>query len=280
MSEPRRRPRRWLVVVAVVWALILAGGAAWAIGHGRATAREQTTIEQARPAVDRAIADLAVAAAGDGRSVVAISGFERVAGCRITVFRQGARYERSLTVLVPVEEEAAVLDRVARALPARFDARVYGGPAPRLVADPGDYVAVAGRIQSPGEIRFVADTGCRSEPGAVAASDSPVAADAVAEQRTEVLLTTLRADASAETHTYRVPCPDGGFISTVEAHATLPATTAPLDVMLAPTLPRDTAGSARAVSTPDLVYFRVGSVSVIARTVDDDLLIAATTTPC
>ena len=63
--------------------------------HGEPSVREQTTIGNARPVVDRAIVDV-VAAAGAG-PVVAVSGFDRVRSCKITPVRSGVEFRRDVT---------------------------------------------------------------------------------------------------------------------------------------------------------------------------------------
>jgi hypothetical protein len=278
VPEPPRPRQRWIAVLAVVWGLVLAGGAVWAVGHGRPTAREQTTTAAARPTVDRVIAELASVVARDGRSVISISGFERMGDCKVTTFRRGAQYERSLTVLVPAGQEQGLLDRVGAALPAAFHARVYEGQAPRLVADPGDYVAVTGRPESPGEVRFVADTGCRPDAPAAVAPDEPAGATAAAAtERTEALLAVLGIRSGAETEVHRVACPGGGSVTTVEAHAGLAGAARPLDEVLREVLRRDAAGAQAVLSSPDLVYYRAGGLSVVAHTFAGEIMVTATT---
>ena len=67
---------RWAAIIVAVWGLVLAGSWWWGIRTGTPTAREQTTVAQARPYVDEAVARVAVAAAGDPRTVVAVGPFE------------------------------------------------------------------------------------------------------------------------------------------------------------------------------------------------------------
>jgi len=284
VSEPPKPRQRWIAVLAVVWGLVLAGGAAWAVGHGRPTAREQTTTAQARPTVDQAIAVLASAAAGDDQSVLSISGYEPMGDCRVTTFRRGARFERSLTVLVPEGQEQALLDRVGAALPATYRARVYEGGAPRLVADPGNYVKVTGRPQSPGEVRFVADTGCRPDAPAAAASDQPdgtngdtSGAGGVAAERAQALLAVLGLRAGAQTHVHRVTCTGGGSVTTVEALAPVAGPGRPLDEALREVIQRDAADASVVLSRADLVYFRAAGLSVVVHTFAGEVVVTSTT---
>src|SRR5262245_12522739 len=114
--------RPWIVAVVVAWTALLAGGIVWAVRRGEPTAREQTTVAQARPVVDRAAAQLATAAGSDGLAVVAISGFERAGTCSVTVVRSGVRYHRVVTAVVQPGTELELLRRVAARLPASYRA--------------------------------------------------------------------------------------------------------------------------------------------------------------
>ena len=101
----KKRPRAWVVTVVVVWVVALAATGGWALAKGAPTAREQTTVTDALPVVDRAVALIAGAAGVDGQAVAAISGFDRVGDCSITLVRPGERYQRTVTVVVtPVRE--------------------------------------------------------------------------------------------------------------------------------------------------------------------------------
>src|SRR5690349_14347855 len=62
-----RGRRRWLIIVALAWALVVGVVGYLSSQHGKPTVREQTTIASARPTVDRAAG--AVAAAGGGALV-------------------------------------------------------------------------------------------------------------------------------------------------------------------------------------------------------------------
>ncbi|MGE5830109.1 MAG: hypothetical protein ACM30G_17370, partial [Micromonosporaceae bacterium] len=266
----RPRPRRGFVVATVAWVLVLVGGSVWAITYGRPTAREQTSIAQARPIVDNAVGRLAAAAADSG-SVVAISGFDLVGSCRITVFRSGVRYQRTVTVLTAAGAEPAVLDRVASALPGAFRVHLRSGSRPRLTADAGDFVAVTGGVNRAGEVRLVADTGCRTVDGApVAADPTPAGTDPTDGARAPVsaVLSALGAQ-GAQWHTYRVPCPTGGPLATVEAVAARPP-----EGRLSQAVPT---GATNVAAGPDAVAFRTEAAEVGVRTVIDRVVVTATT---
>jgi hypothetical protein len=193
--QPARTPR-WLVAAVIAWGLVLAAGLVWSVRSGAPTAREQTTVAQARPTVDEATANVARAATAGGRAVVAISGFDRLGDCRITALRRGARYQRIVTAFVSPGQEAATLDRIAAGLPSGYGATVRRGAAPRLTADAGFFVGVSGGYVAPGQLRFVVDTGnCRVEtaplapgPGVASETDPPAALQAPI----DAVLTSLR----------------------------------------------------------------------------------------
>src|SRR5215831_17717295 len=70
------RPRRWLVIAASAWAVVLVAGVGWAVVHGRPTDREQTTVAAAQPYADEAAARIAQAAEADAQAVAVVSGFD------------------------------------------------------------------------------------------------------------------------------------------------------------------------------------------------------------
>ncbi len=260
----------------IFWGVVLALGVVWSIRTGEPTARDQTTVAQARPTVDEATANIARAATAGGRTVVAISGFDRLGDCRITVVRAGARYQRIVTAFVPPGEEAAALDRIAAGLPAGYGATVRRGAAPRLTADAGFFVGVSGAYVAPGQLRFVVDTGnCRAEtvplapgPDVVTDAGPPPALRAPI----EAVLTGLRIT-PAEWTTHTVSCPDGTVVRSAQALGE-PGVAPPdrLDDAL-----RDLTGEAAILAAPDAVAFRAGTVGVSVRTVGDRLTITATT---
>jgi hypothetical protein len=179
-----RRPRLWITISAALWAVFLIVAATWSARNGSPTVREQTTIVEALPTVDRAVAAVVTAAAGP-RAVVGVSGYERTdADCKAGN-RTGDRYQRVATVFVTPGTEADVIDRVGAALPKDWNATVrHSDGVHALRADAGFYVRLVGDLAEPGEIRFTADTGCRQRGGTVpeppAAGSPPSAADVLA----------------------------------------------------------------------------------------------------
>jgi hypothetical protein len=256
--------KRWIVAVAVAWGLVVAGLAYYSVRHGKPTVRDQTTIAQALPTVDAALADLS-AALDPAASVPVLGGYSEIGkSCSLTAVRDGARYERMLVVYVAPGTEPAALQRVARGLPARYGAALSHNI---LQADAGNYVAIHGGVDNPGEVRFTADTGCRpihgtvheTEPSSVAASRAPV----------QAVLDTLHLSA-ARWHTHRVDCPTGGSLWTVEAASA--AATAPASLAAALNV-----GSAALIDTPNLVAFRTGPAGVAARASNGTVTVTSTT---
>jgi len=161
-ANPPRDPRkrRALLAVALVWGLLLTAGGVWYSFHGRPTAREQTTIAEAGPVVDRALEN-AVRAAGPA-AVPAVFGFDKVSDCDVTPVRGGVAYERVLWLFTPAGGEGDLLDRLAQGLPERYNAQVHAGTPPTFTADAGFFVAVRGAVAVPGLVAIRAGTGCRS----------------------------------------------------------------------------------------------------------------------
>lgn len=259
--------RRWLLVATLVWAAGVLGVAIWGADHGKPTAREQTTIAQALPVVDTAIAD-AVTAAGAADTVPAITGYTRLdTACRVTGARSGSRYERAALIYTAPGTEPAVLDRIAAALPAGYRARVrHTGPVHTLTADAGEFVAVRGTVSAPGVVRIAADTGCRpqdrpvaeGEPASATANRAPV----------EAVFATLGAT-PGDWRVHRLSCRGGGTLWTVEATGGPNSSPGALTAVLrqAPAV----------VARSDLYAYRSGPVGVAVRTVDGALDVTATT---
>lgn len=257
--------RRWFAIVAGAWLLVLAVSAWWGLTHPSPTERDQTTVAQARGVVDEAIARVAAAVTADGSGVVAVSGFERVGPCDVSVFRGGERYRRGLVAMVSPGAEVELLDRVATALPASYGAVVRRGDAPRLTADAGFWVLVTASVTGPGEVRFLADTGDCRPAGDLTPTDPPppVPADDVPEVLDRLGLPTGTRTTAA------VSCLDGGVLGTVEVRAD--SYGGDLAVALA-----DLAESAVVVRSPRLYAYRSADAQVAVRAHDDVTIITVT----
>jgi hypothetical protein len=220
-AAARNAPRVWLGVAVALWAVLLVAAAVYGAHVGRPTVREQTTIVAAIPTVDRALATVVGAVTGS-QAVVSVSGYERTqAGCDAGN-RDGERYERSVQVYVAPGQEAGLLDRVAAALPTSYNATVrHAAGVHGLRADAGYFVVLSGAVSRPGEVRFVADTGCRALGGSV-----PVAAEqggpAATQTSATATLTRLRAVRSRQ-QVNELACPSGGRLATVAVIGAAPS---------------------------------------------------------
>jgi hypothetical protein len=262
-----RKPRRWIVAVGIAWTVVLVALGGWAVLHSSVTDREQTTVAQAVPTVNRAVADLASASTVDGQAVVAVGDFTKAGPCKVTLFRSGARYERVVTALVQPGTEDALVRRVAARLPASYKAMITIRAPLTMTADAGFFVGVDGTTEAPGVVQFVVDTGgCRSA-GDVPASVTGVATGQDAPVRD--VLTRLGA-ASATSRRYAVPCSGGGEMSTVEAFAAV-TPSSPLETVLA-SIP-----ATKPVITADTLYaYTVDGSQVAVRVVTGGVIITST----
>lgn len=179
-----RKPRLWVTVAAVLWAVFLVAAGTWSARNGEPTVREQTTIVEALPTVDRAVAAVVTAATGP-RVVVGVGGYERTEARCEAGNRTGERYHRVASVYVTPGAEGDLIDRVAGALPRDWDVVVkHANGVHGLRGDAGFYVRLTGATAEPGEVRFTADTGCRQRGGPLpqppAAGSPPSVADVLA----------------------------------------------------------------------------------------------------
>jgi hypothetical protein len=265
-----------VVGIAMAWGVLLAVGIGWALARGGPTAREQTTVAQALPVVDQAVVRIASAATADGQAVAAISGFERVGECSVTVLRSGERYQREVTVVVTPGTEAALIERVGARLPAEYQVKVTTvGTVTRMVADAGRWVRLTGSVGEKGQVRFVADTGaCRPLGDLAAAVNQETAAAASVDadaNRAEAVTALTRLRMTAEKwHTYQAPCPRGGAMSTVEAIATAGVEPGALGEVL-------TGLGTAVVVSPDVYAYASGPSQVAVRHDADHLVVTATT---
>jgi hypothetical protein len=256
--------RRVLIAVTVAWIVLLAALAVQAARHDPPTVRGQTTIDQALPTVDRAVADLTVAAEASD-VVVEITGYRRVSGkCTITTARPGTRYERAVYLYVSAGQEPNLIDRIRTGLPRRYDTTVTRTARRELTADAGDFVAVRGGIVGPGQVRISADTGCR--PGGGPGRGPHPAVD---QRPVDAALAVLHVPA-ADRRTASIGCPRGGAITTDEADGPTGSAPASLPDALTGGTPEPV------VAQPTLYAYRSGPVGVVVRTHDGIVTVTAT----
>ncbi len=249
----------------MVWAVLLAGLTWWSVRNDPPTVKEQRSLSQAGPVVDRAIGELTAAIGADGVPALLPDRLER--GCRVTPLDDGTSLERGIEVAIADGDVRDVLRRVADRLPPRWRAGVstYDGE-PLLRADAGDFVAVEGRSGGPGRVLLTAATGCRPAgagyraPTADAAGESAVLARALGRW----------GRAAGAIQVLAAPCPGGGTARTVRGEASAAA-----DQPLAAAFG---AGAAPVEDTADR-YARPGDPAVLAERVDERIRVAVTS-PC
>ena len=233
--------------------------------HGRPTVREQTSVGNARPVVDAAVADV-VSAAGPG-PVVAVSGFASVGSCRITAARSGASFGRTVDVYTAPGGEPALLRRIVAGLPARYHAKVTGA-ATGLYADAGDYVALVGTVPAPGQVQVRALTGCR-DPAGSDVSEPVTAAGSAAFGAVSAVFDRLALRAGVPRDVAVLTCAGGGQLRAVQAAGGSVAS--PLGSALAGL------SSNPVASGPTTYVYRTGDVDVVARRTPQGVTVTATT---
>jgi hypothetical protein len=258
--RPRRSTRRTvLTAVLVVWGLVLAGLAVWSYRHDEPTVREQRTLAQAAPVVERTVGDL-VAAAGPA-AVPVVAGSAIAPGCRITPLRRGSTLTVALRFYAAADGGPALLRRLADGLPDSYRAAASDRA---LRVDAGSFVGARGRLSEPGVVQVNVTTGCR--PGTLT---SPVLAPAARLDDVPVrVLSALGVAAVDPVTTLSAPCPGGGAVTT--ARATGRGVAPPLATTL---------GGAPVLATPEVYAYRDGPYAY-AVTVDGDAVAVFATSGC
>ncbi|WP_345512818.1 hypothetical protein [Phytohabitans houttuyneae] len=272
-SPPSRRGH-WLLVVAVAWAVAIGVLAYVSVRNDPPTVRDQRTTGEARPLVDRAVGELAVAAGSD--AVLSISGYEVTGGCRITPLRSGETLERDVTIYTSQTDGPALLDRIADRLPSSYEAGVrHGQEHDTLRADAGEFVSVRGGVTAPGVVILTVGTGCR--PPAPLGVEAPAPTDEdrrIADRMLVALGGTLDGVAVAE-----APCPTGGTVRTVRAEGSRSGAGKPLREVLVPLFGSAQAGPAL-LDTTDRYAYRADEAQVAVDAGAEGALDATLTTPC
>ncbi|MFI6130912.1 hypothetical protein [Micromonospora sp. NPDC051141] len=260
-----RRRQRWLLVATVVWAVLLAGLTWWSVRTDPPTVKEQRSLSQAGPVVDRAIGELTAAIGSAGVPALLPDRLER--GCRVTPIDAGASLERGIEVATADGDVRELLRGVADRLPPEWRAGVstFDGE-PLLRADAGDFVAVEGRSGGPGRVLLTADTGCRPVGDGYRAP----AVDAAAESAALTRALGRWGGPTGAVQVLAAPCPGGGTARTARGEATVAA-----DQPLAAAFG---AGAAPVVDSADR-YARPGDPAVLAERVDGRARVAVTS-PC
>ncbi|MFC7547278.1 hypothetical protein [Plantactinospora sp. GCM10030261] len=265
--------RRWLPVVLLLWFALLAGVGYLSARQDPPSVREQRSVGEAEPRVDRAAGAL-IAAAGPG--VLAELGEARVdRGCRLSAVWDGAILTRTVTVRTGPDDDAArVLDLIADGLPAEYRAGTRpggNGDGPRLRADAGEFVSVTGAVTAPGLIELTIATGCR--PAEPPATGEELTIGAPVDGEPARILTALGLPAPEPDRQSRTVAPCPGTGATYTARATAPGTpTAGLAAALGPLA----TGGSVVVDTPELYGYRSDRYGVTARVVDGETRVTVT----
>lgn len=248
-----------------LWAVVLAGVAYASVRRGDATVRDQRSVAESLPVVDRAVGELAFAAGSVG--VLHVSGYELERGCRITPVRSGAALTREVTVYTREADGPGLIDQIVKGLPPGYDARArHTEKRHALRADAGDFVAIKGSITSPGVLSMTVETGCRP------AGDIVLPEPSVDRSVINPVLSAFGAAPDGPTAA-EAPCPNGGTVRTVRAEATPPtpptSLTEPLKAL--------TTGATMIVDTQDRVAYRTPQAAISVDAEGGAISIAATT---
>ncbi|MDZ5441390.1 hypothetical protein U2F26_01405 [Micromonospora sp. 4G57] len=256
---PGRRRLRWLLAATVAWAVLLAVLTWISVRDDPPTVREQRSLAEAGPVVDRAVGEL-LAAAGDGGAAWLVPDVLR-RGCRVTPFADGAALTRGVEVLLADDDARGLLQRVADRLPADWRAGVrVTGEGPVLRADAGEFVAVEGRSTGSGRVRLTAETGCRP----VGAGYRAPTADGGSEAAMVTELLGGFGGAAGPVEVSAAPCPDGATARTATA---VSAPDRPDRPTLPGALSRFSDGTLQVRATTELYAYR-SSRTVVAERVD------------
>lgn len=261
----------WLVVAVALWAVLLVAAAYVSVRRDAPTVREQRDIAQAAPVVARAVGELLAAAGPD--TVATISEEKLTTGCRVSLVRDGATLERSVTIRTVEADGPALLDRMAQRLPADYRTRVrHGadGTAHTLRADAGEFVGIRGGVTSPGVINLTVGTGCRPAPADFTPVDLMIGMPI--DDEPGRVLAALGATPAGDIERTGAPCPGGdvGYTARATGRGPLPAS---LRERLAPL-----AGAGAVVITdqPDGYAYRSGRLSVVVEVADGEIGVATT----
>ncbi|MFU8853109.1 hypothetical protein ACNAW0_19285 [Micromonospora sp. SL1-18] len=265
---PGRRGLRWLVAATVAWGMLLAGLAWWSVRHDPPTVREQRSLDQAGPVVDRAVGELLAAVGRDGVPAIVPDRLDR--GCRVTPMEDGVELTRGVEVVVAGDDAGGLLRQMADRLPPEWRAGVRTfGDGPVLRADAGEFVAVEGRSTGPGRVLVTATTGCRPAGTGYRAPGNAGAG----RESAEVTRSLIRwGGAAGPVEVLAAPCPAGGTARTAHAETAGGPAGEPLAGAF-----RAAADGALAVRDSADLYALRSNPAVLAERVDDRVRVAVTT---
>lgn len=258
-------------MVLLLWVGLLVGLGYLSARRDEPSVREQRSVGEAEPVVNRAAGALVAAA---GPEPVLELGAPRVdLGCRLSSVRDGATLIRTVTVRTTPDDAATVLDRIADRLPIGYRAGTRpgtDGDGPRLRADAGEFVTVTGGVTAPGLIEITVATGCRPAEPPTAIAELLIGLPIDDEPGRVFTALGLPAPGSDRRSRVGAPCPGGGAAYTVQA--TAPGT--PPDGLA--TALRPLAGAV-VIDTPELYGYRSGRYGITARLVDGETRVTVST---
>lgn len=267
-----QRRRRLLAAGLAGWIVVLLVVTYVSVRRDEPTVREQRSIEEAGPVVDRTLGDLVAAAGPD--VVVELAERRLRTGCEITLFRSGAAIDAAITVRAPEADAPEVLDRIASRLPAAYQAGVRhrsDGVAEALRADAGEFVAVEGELIAPGVVSLTVQTGCRPTSGETDERTTPPLPPAQTDEDPVRVLAALGATDLDPVDLIAVDCPGEGTARTTRS-AGRGTTSRPPGAVL----PRPV-GTVVVTDTPEVYAYRTGALSVVVESGDGRIRVATTT---
>ncbi|MGY0234984.1 hypothetical protein [Longispora urticae] len=248
------KQRRWLVWFSVAWGVVLVVAALYAVANGKPTVKEQRTITQAQPVVDRATETVVLAA---GPVAVRIGGYDQRDTCDVTVARAGLSFQRIIQLYTKAGEEKALLTGLAARLPKAYRASVTGDS---LYADAGEFIRVTGSVTGPGQVRVLAATGCRP------AGDGPTRTKEEPDRPPVAAVFAKLGVEPLDWAAHSAGCVDTTIATTRSK--------------VAGQLPAKFEGRELLLGTPELVVFRDGAASVVVTVTTDSVSVSRTVSTC
>lgn len=273
-GTPSNRRRILTATAVAAWAVLLLVLAYVSINRDAPTVREQRSLADARPVVQRALGDVIAAAGPD--VVIEVTEPTVEENCRITPLRSGAVLRQAVRFYATESDESALLDRIARQLPADYRARSRPGPdgsAHTLRADAGEFVLVKGVLTEPGLVTVTADTGCRPAPLAFPSPSGPAVLheEPTIDDEPTRLLAALGVAATEARGRGSADCPGVGVYTVRATGHGQPER--PLGQVLGPLAGPD---ATVVVDRPDRYAYRSGPLSVVVETIGDEVRAAVT----
>lgn len=241
------------------------------VGRDEPTVREQRSIAQAIPVVNRALGEIIVAAGPD--VVVELSSPRLVEGCRLSLVRDGATLEQDVTFRTVESQERALISRIAQGLPKDYRARSRASKG-TLRADAGEFVGIEGGLTEPGTVKLTATTGCR--PG-LPADVGELLPEAPRDDEPVRVLAALGVTDHDPVTRAVVRCPDDDGQVRASRVVGRGAVSKPLDATLRPLAGAD---PVVVMAQTDRYAYRSGSRSVVVEAVDGEIRVTVTESGC